>query len=71
MRQSRTYGSVRGAGSNPRPYRDHLLQGQALGREGGLRSMLLDVDAKFSERSDCTWVKRQYRVVVGVAGKCR
>jgi hypothetical protein len=24
MRESRTYGSVRGAGSNPRPYRDRL-----------------------------------------------
>src|SRR5450756_2477554 len=26
MRESRTYGSVRGALSNERPYRDHLMQ---------------------------------------------
>src|SRR5499427_8208138 len=29
MRESRTYGSVRGAGSNPRPYRDRDLSGAA------------------------------------------
>jgi hypothetical protein len=32
MRESRTYGSVRGALSNERPYRDRLLRRQAVRR---------------------------------------
>src|SRR3954453_9237411 len=35
MRECRTYGSVRGALSNERPYRDRRLRADARGREAG------------------------------------
>ena len=37
MRESRTYGSVRGASGNERPYRDHLLLVSEAKPEGGAR----------------------------------
>jgi hypothetical protein len=38
MRESRTYGSVRGAGSNLRPYRDHKRHQQVAGSSQAWRA---------------------------------